>query len=248
MTTLGPRPPTSGADRGTSPAAYGLIRDDAIAELRGWLPPDAAQERLRLDYLAHLRRHGDAMARGGPPAHLTGSVIVLDRAGEQVLLTLHQKARRWFQFGGHFEAGDRSMREGAEREAREESGIDALVALPEIVMLDRHELGDAFGSCREHLDVRYAAIAPTGRGALAEPRVGRRALVAGRPPARGDAGGAPAARAGGAGAHSSLSTRLTRRSASGPQSRPRPGDSRAPAPAGDSRSAGARRPARAPAR
>lgn len=162
MTTLSPQPPTSGADRGTSPAAYGLIRDDAIAELRGWHPPDAAQERRRLDYLAHLRRHVDAMARGGPPAHLTGSVIVLDRAGEQVLLTLHQKARRWFQFGGHFEAGDRSMREGAEREAREESGIDALVALPEIAMLDRHELGDAFGSCREHLDVRYAAIAPPG--------------------------------------------------------------------------------------
>ena len=162
MTTARPQPPTSEADPGTSPAAYGLIRDDAIAELSGWHPPDAAQERLRLDYLAHLARHGDAMTRGGPPAHLTGSVIVLDRAGEQVLLTLHQKARRWFQFGGHFEAGDRSMRQGAEREAREESGIDGLVALPEIVLLDRHELGTAFGTCREHLDVRYAAIAPAG--------------------------------------------------------------------------------------
>lgn len=162
MTVLRPQPPTAGADPGPSPAAYGLIRDDAIAELSGWRPSDAAQERLRLDYLAHLAQHGDAMARGGPPAHLTGSVIVLDRAGEQVLLTLHQKARRWFQFGGHFEAGDVSMRQGAEREAREESGIDELVALPDIVMLDRHELGTAFGSCREHLDVRYAAIAPTG--------------------------------------------------------------------------------------
>lgn len=162
MTALRPQPPTAGADPGPSPAAYGLIRDDAIAVLSGWRPPDAAQERLRLDYLAHLVQHGDAMARGGPPAHLTGSVIVLDRAGEQVLLTLHQKARRWFQFGGHFEAGDVSMRQGAEREAREESGIDELVALPDIVMLDRHELGAAFGSCREHLDVRYAAIAPTG--------------------------------------------------------------------------------------
>lgn len=162
MTALRPQPPTARADPRPSPAAYGLIRDDAIAELSGWRPPDAAQERLRLDYLAHLVQHGDAMARGGPPAHLTGSVIVLDRAGEQVLLTLHQKARRWFQFGGHFEAGDVSMRQGAEREAREESGIDELVALPDIVMLDRHELGAAFGSCREHLDVRYAAIAPAG--------------------------------------------------------------------------------------
>jgi 8-oxo-dGTP pyrophosphatase MutT (NUDIX family) len=162
VSTLRPQPPTSRADRGRGLAAYGLIREDAIAQLSVWHPPDAAQERLRLDYLTHLARHDDAMARGGPPVHLTGSVIVLDPAGERVLLTLHQKARRWFQFGGHFEAGDRSMRQGAEREAREESGIHELVALPRIVMLDRHELGSAFGSCRVHLDVRYAAIAPPG--------------------------------------------------------------------------------------
>jgi 8-oxo-dGTP pyrophosphatase MutT (NUDIX family) len=109
------------------------------------------------------------MARGGPPAHLTGSVIVLDPAGEHVLLTLHQKARRWFQFGGHFEPSDRSMRQGAEREAREESGIDGLVALPEIVMLDRHDLGAAFGRCQQHLDVRYAAVAPPGAMHAASP-------------------------------------------------------------------------------
>ncbi|WP_353511127.1 NUDIX domain-containing protein [Intrasporangium sp.] len=169
MTATGPRPPTRGTDPGTSPAAYGLIRDDAIARLHAWHPPDPAQERLRQDYLAHLARHADAMARGGPPAHLTGSVIVLDPAGEHVLLTLHQKARRWFQFGGHFEPGDRSMRQGAEREAREESGIDGLVALPEIVMLDRHDLGAAFGRCQQHLDVRYAAVAPPGAMHAASP-------------------------------------------------------------------------------
>ena len=65
---------------------------------------------------------------------------MLDEGGEQVLLTHHHKARLWFQFGGHFEAGDASMWHGAAREAREESGIDALTVLPEIVHLDRHEL------------------------------------------------------------------------------------------------------------
>jgi 8-oxo-dGTP pyrophosphatase MutT (NUDIX family) len=138
------------------------MRVDAIARLGEWRAPDAEQERLRRAYLAHLERYRDALSRSGPPRHLTGSVLVLDPAGERVLLTLHQKARRWFQFGGHFEPGDLTMRHGAEREAREESGIDGLSVHPEIVMLDRHALGKAFGRCREHLDVRYMAVAPEG--------------------------------------------------------------------------------------
>jgi len=30
------------------------------------------------------------------------------------------------------------------------------------VDLDRHQLSSAFGRCGEHLDVRYAAVAPAG--------------------------------------------------------------------------------------
>ena len=32
------------------------------------------------------------------------------------------------------------------------------------MQLDRHVLVGSFGSCREHLDVRYAAVAPPGAG------------------------------------------------------------------------------------
>ena len=48
------------------------------------------------------------------------------------------------------------------REAREESGVAGLRLLPDPVDLDRHALGGAFGRCREHLDVAYAAVAPAG--------------------------------------------------------------------------------------
>jgi 8-oxo-dGTP pyrophosphatase MutT (NUDIX family) len=136
------------------------LRADAIGRLSDWHAPDTGQEGLRRQYLAVLEREEGAMSRLGPAAHLTGSVIVLDPSGEHVLLTLHQKARRWFQFGGHFEASDLTMWHGALREAREESGIEDLDMLPDIVQLNRHELGGAFGRCREHLDVRYVAVAP----------------------------------------------------------------------------------------
>lgn len=141
-------------------AAYGRLRDDAIARLEAWRAPDERQEQLRQGFLTHLRAHDDAMARSGPPAHLTGSVIVLDAAGRNVLLTHHRRARQWFQLGGHFEPEDASVWHAAAREAREESGIDGLTVLPDIVQLDRHELIGDFGRCREHLDIRFAAIAP----------------------------------------------------------------------------------------
>jgi 8-oxo-dGTP pyrophosphatase MutT (NUDIX family) len=98
------------------------------------------------------------MSKAGPPAHFTGSVIVLDETGGSALLTLHRRARDWFQFGGHFEPGDASVWHAATREAREESGIPDISALPEIAQLDRHVLNGNFGACREHLDIRFAAV------------------------------------------------------------------------------------------
>lgn len=146
--------------------AFAHLHADAVAVLGAWAAPDAGQERLRRDYLDHLEAHPDAVAKAGPPAHLTASCVVLDPDGERVLLTLHRKAGEWFQFGGHLEAGDRSVWDAARREGREESGIGTLEPLPHPVQLDRHTLVGSFGACREHLDVRFAAVAPAGARAV----------------------------------------------------------------------------------
>ncbi|MGO4598276.1 NUDIX hydrolase [Terrabacter sp. 2RAF25] len=160
---------TEGAAETTSIASaaptWRLLHDDALSRLEAWVAPDDEQEQLRLTYLAHLRAHPDAVSKAGPPAHLTGSVIVLDESGESALLTLHRRARQWFQFGGHFEPGDESVWHAATREAREESGIADVTALPEIVQLDRHVLVGDFGRCREHLDIRFAAVTPRSAAA-----------------------------------------------------------------------------------
>ena len=152
--------------------AYQLLHADARRLLRGLRPVDAQQELVRLDMLEHLDAHPGAMAKAGPPAHFTASCLVLDATRERVLLTHHRKARQWFQLGGHLEAVDRSVRAGAEREAREESGIDGLRVTPFPVDLDRHRLVGRFGRCEEHLDIRYAALAPAG----AEPSTSEESL------------------------------------------------------------------------
>ena len=129
--------------------------------LGGWRAPDDAQERLRTSYLDHLRRHADGLSRSCVPAHLTASALVVDATREHVLLALHRKGGFWAQLGGHCEPSDGTLSGAALREATEESGIEGLRVLGTgPVDLDAHKLSGAFGSCGEHLDVRYLVIAP----------------------------------------------------------------------------------------
>ncbi len=152
--------------------AYGLLHADAVQLLRGLSAQGPQQELLRQEMLHHLAARPDAMARTGPPAHFTASCFVLDPSLERVLLTHHRRAQKWWQLGGHLEADDRRVRAGAAREAQEESGMSGLKLSQRAVHLDRHRLVGSFGRCEEHLDIRYAALAPDG----ALPRVSEESL------------------------------------------------------------------------
>jgi 8-oxo-dGTP pyrophosphatase MutT (NUDIX family) len=119
---------------------------------------DHVQEKLRQDYLTHLRSHDDAMWKACADGHITASALVIDPSAGRVLLTLHRKLRMWLQMGGHCEPQDATLEDAALREAREESGIESLTLLPGgPVRLDRH-----LTPCAWHLDVQYAALAPAG--------------------------------------------------------------------------------------
>ncbi len=139
------------------------LHADALAALSSWLAPSSAQEALRVRYVDHLRARPDGVYRGCRPDHLTASTLVLDEDATHALLTLHAKAQRWFQFGGHCEARDRTLADAATREAREESGLPDLVVDPVPIHLSEHPVpfcgptGDV-----HHLDVRYLAIARSG--------------------------------------------------------------------------------------
>lgn len=76
------------------------LHSDALASLRGWTAPSTEQESLRQRYVAHLEAHPDGMTRGCCADRLTASALVLSADLGEVLLTLHAKAREWFQLGG----------------------------------------------------------------------------------------------------------------------------------------------------
>jgi 8-oxo-dGTP pyrophosphatase MutT (NUDIX family) len=66
----------------------------------------------------------------------------------------------WLQMGGHCEPEDATLAAAALREATEESGISGLTLLAGgPVVLDRHPIP---APCHWHLDVQYAALAPSG--------------------------------------------------------------------------------------
>lgn len=170
--------------------AHAHLDTDLRTLLTEWDAPTPAQQTLRRDYLDHLDAHAAAdpgvTAKAGPPAHFTASCLVIDEAGERVLLTLHRKVGRWLQFGGHIEPDDPSIAEAALREAVEESGLPAgaLALRPHLAQLDRHALGSGFSRCTEHLDLRWIAVAAAG----SEPVVSEESLdvawwpIAGLPP------------------------------------------------------------------
>jgi 8-oxo-dGTP pyrophosphatase MutT (NUDIX family) len=135
------------------------LRADALALLTSWPAPTPAQEALRQRYVEYLTEHPSGVFREDRPHHITASTLVLSADGDAVLLTLHAKAQRWFQLGGHLEPDDASVVDAASREAREESGL--LLALdPVPVQLSDHEVPFCGGDAGvHHLDVRFLAIA-----------------------------------------------------------------------------------------
>ncbi|MEV0441561.1 NUDIX hydrolase [Streptomyces spectabilis] len=133
------------------------LRDDAVLVLKAY----ERQEDLRQYYLDHLSAHPeDGMWKACTDGHVTASALVVDPSRGRVLLTLHKKLGMWLQMGGHCEPGDATLAEAALREATEESGVRGLTLLPGgPVRLDRHPIP---GPCTQHLDVQYAALAPSG--------------------------------------------------------------------------------------
>jgi 8-oxo-dGTP pyrophosphatase MutT (NUDIX family) len=155
----GPGPgPAAAEPAGSASVTAGSLHADAVRVLAAWDAPDAGQDRLRGQYLAHLAAHPDAMGKPCKAGHITGSVLVVDPRRGRVLLTLHAKLRMWLQMGGHCEPEDIALAQAALREGTEESGIAGLrLLVPHPVQLDRH-----LTPCAWHLDVQYAAVAPQG--------------------------------------------------------------------------------------
>src|SRR5271168_5229239 len=130
-----------------------------LAEMDLSRRPDEEASRGRM--VALLDGTPGCFRRDSFPGHFTGSALVVNADGSQVLLHHHRKLDRWLQFGGHCD-GDEDILHVARREALEESGVEGLVVASERPFdLDIHEIPAHGGDpVHFHYDVRFMFIAP----------------------------------------------------------------------------------------
>lgn len=124
-------------------------------------PGRAAVVTQMLELLAAPR---DVFARSHlDPGHFTASAFVLCPEGRRLLMVHHKKLGRWLQPGGHVEPSDPSLRDAAEREAKEETGVSSLEPLGAgIFDVDVHLIPPStWEGAHSHFDVRYAFRART---------------------------------------------------------------------------------------
>jgi 8-oxo-dGTP pyrophosphatase MutT (NUDIX family) len=138
------------------------LHASAVSTLDDWRPRLHGQESIRQALLAFLAARPDACLRSCVPGHITASAVVLDHAGDHVLLTLHPRVGRWLQLGGHCEPGDPTLVAAALREATEESGILDLAIESTPLHVDVHPVTCSLGVPTRHLDVRFLVHAPAG--------------------------------------------------------------------------------------
>jgi coenzyme F420-0:L-glutamate ligase len=150
------------ADAGGSSQPAPQLHADAVEVVTAMPTATTAQAAVRQAFLGFLAARTDAMWRSCVPGHLTASALVLDPSRDLVLLTLHPRAGRWVQVGGHCEPGDHTLLDAAAREAREESGIGSLSFDPSPLDLDVHPITCSLGVPTRHFDVRFLAIASPG--------------------------------------------------------------------------------------
>lgn len=133
-----------------------VLHADAHRAVQSLCEFSTARERV-VEYVDFLEDQPLGVWRENLPGHITASALVVDEEFTRTLLTLHPKLGRWLQLGGHIEPGDASIRDAAQREVIEESGLTPTGLSRVPVHLDTHPV-PCGGQLARHWDVQYLAI------------------------------------------------------------------------------------------
>lgn len=129
-------------------------------QIEAFQPRNEQERKDRQLMLAWLDSGADIFSRRCEAAHLTASGWVVSPDRKQVLLAYHNLYDSWAWLGGHAD-GMEDLQAVAEKEVREESGIEALKPLGqgilslEILTVDGHEKRGEYVSSHLHLNCTY---------------------------------------------------------------------------------------------
>jgi len=133
----------------------GAMREHLRATVLGRSPVDDREAESIRSFIDAFDALDDPLSQESDPVHVTGSGFVIGPRG--VVLLKHKRLGFWLQPGGHIDPGETPW-EAAQRECREETGLDVTFVgpfdesgIPELVHVDVH----AGGRGHTHLDMRY---------------------------------------------------------------------------------------------
>jgi 8-oxo-dGTP pyrophosphatase MutT (NUDIX family) len=134
-----------------------MDRSSFLAHLDAYAPFDANEVEMRDRMRIFVAENESCFDRDFAPGHITASCWIVNAHRSQALLTWHKRLNRWLQMGGHLESDDRSLLEAALREAREESGLQAIRPLAAALFdLDVHIIPERKSEpAHWHYDVRF---------------------------------------------------------------------------------------------
>ncbi|MCP3139070.1 NUDIX hydrolase [Pyxidicoccus xibeiensis] len=149
----------------------------ATTALRALLAHHVATDDKEREDLERMRQFASTLqapfSRAQASAHFTGSAVVVDPAGERVVMLHHGKLKRWLQPGGHADVADGGdMLATALREAREETGcrVHPHPAAPRPLDVDIHTIPARRDEPEHHhLDVRFLVAAENPEALVHDP-------------------------------------------------------------------------------
>ena len=136
------------------------MKDKLYRQIFDYLPVNGQEETDRKILLDQLESRTDISTRENLMAHLTASAWVVTPDRNSVLMAYHKIYNSWAWLGGHAD-GNWDLSAVAEKEAREESGIETLRLVSEtpvsleILTVDGHEKKGKYVPCHLHLNLTY---------------------------------------------------------------------------------------------
>lgn len=137
---------------------------DLKEQILNYEPFNEQEEKDKKIILGWLSESG-VFTRENKCAHFTASAWVVNPERTKVLMIYHNIYDSWAWMGGHAD-GEKNLLKVAEKEAREESGIENIRPLSEdiisleVLTVDGHEKRGEYVSSHLHLNLTYLFEAP----------------------------------------------------------------------------------------
>lgn len=136
------------------------MREKLKEQIRRYNPVNEQEKLDKMTLLDLLNRPEDISIRENLTGHLTASAWVVSPERRLVLMAYHRLYDSWAWLGGHAD-GDWDLCRVAEKEAREESGIENLVLVSpepvslEILTVNGHEKKGEYVPSHLHMNLTY---------------------------------------------------------------------------------------------